>query len=64
MFTCNDQIKQVFFIFNTWELLSEHKLLKALTLVGPTRENLKLDPFAVLHLDNQLYIKAMRSNYI
>ena len=30
------------------------KDLQALTLVGPTREDLILDPLAVLHLDNQL----------
>ena len=27
-----------------------------MTLVGPTRENLVLDPLAVLHLDNRLYM--------
>ena len=31
---CDDQINQVFFIFNTWELLSEHKRLKSLELIG------------------------------
>ena len=30
------------------------KDLQALTLVGPTREDLILDPLGVLHLDNQL----------
>ena len=32
------------------------KDLQALTLVGPTRENLLLEPLAVLHLDNQILI--------
>ena len=32
------------------------KYLEALTLVGPTRDNPVLDPLAVLHLDNQLFI--------
>ena len=31
------------------------KDLQALTLVGPTRNNLELDPLAVLHLDNKLF---------
>ena len=30
--------------------------LRALTLVGPTRENQVQDPLAVLNLDNLLYI--------
>ena len=29
--------------------------LQALTLEGPTRNNLVLDPLAELHLDNQLF---------
>ena len=29
---------------------------QALTLVGPTREDPVLDPLAVLHLDNRLYM--------
>ena len=32
------------------------RALQALTLVGPTRENLLLDPLAELHLDNRLFI--------
>ena len=32
------------------------KDLQALTLVGPTRENIVLDPLAVQHPNNQLYI--------
>ena len=32
------------------------KDLPALTLVGPTRNNPVLDPLAVLHLNNHLYI--------
>ena len=32
------------------------KDLRALTLVGPTRENPVLNPLAVLHLDNCLYM--------
>ena len=32
------------------------KDLRALTLLGPTRENLLLDPLAVQYLNNQLYI--------
>ena len=31
------------------------KDLRALTLVGPTRDNPLLDPLAALHLDNRLY---------
>ena len=38
------------------ELSVNRKVLQALTLVGPTRENPVPDPLAVLHLDNQLYI--------
>ena len=32
------------------------KDLQALTLMGPTRNNLVLDPLAVPHLDNRLYM--------
>ena len=42
------------------ELSVNRKDLRALTLVGPTRNNRILDPLAVLHLDNRLYI--MNSN--
>ena len=38
----------------TCRLYLQH--LKALTLVGSTRNNLVLDPLAALHLNNQLYI--------
>ena len=34
------------------------KDLRALTLVGPTRDNPVLDPLAVLHLYNQLFING------
>ena len=34
------------------------KDLQATTLVGPTRENLKLNTLAVLHLDNHLLNKT------
>ena len=41
-------------------LMSDYLLLatdlRTLTLVGPTRDNPVLDPLAVLHLDNQLYM--------
>ena len=32
------------------------KELRALTLVGPTRDNPVLEPLAVLHINNRLYI--------
>ena len=38
------------------------KDLQALTLVGPTRENPVLDPLAVQHLDNLLYIWKVSGN--
>ena len=47
----------MFFIFNTKELFRELKNLWALTLVGPTKENLVLDPLAVQHLNNQQFMK-------
>ena len=34
----------------------EHKVLQALTLVGPTWENLKQKPLSAQHLDNWLYM--------
>ena len=37
------------------------KDLQALNLVGPTRDNLVLDPLDVLHLDIQLYIQLLTS---
>ena len=37
-----------------WNFSENRKVLWALTLVGPTRENLVLDPLAVQHLDNRL----------
>ena len=39
-----------------WNFQANIKDLQALTLVGPTRENLILDPLSVLHLDNRLCI--------
>ena len=38
---CDNKIKQVFFIFNFKGITSEEK---ALTLVGPSRDNPVLDP--------------------
>ena len=35
------------------------KDLPALTLVGPTSENLIQDPLAIQHLDNRLFIIAL-----
>ena len=35
------------------------KDLQALTLVGPPRDNPELDPLAVLHLDNWLYMSKI-----
>ena len=37
-------------------VLTDRKDLRALTLVGPTRENLVPDPLAVQHLDNRVYL--------
>ena len=34
-----------------WQVANLKKIL-AFTLVGPTRDNLAIDPLAVLHLDN------------
>ena len=39
------------------ELSVKRKDLQALTLVGPPTDNPKLDPLAVLHLNNRLYMK-------
>ena len=45
-------------LFQTlWEPMLNKKEFQALTLVGPTWNNPVLDPLAVLHFDNQLYIK-------
>ena len=42
-------------LFQTpWELSVNRKDLRALILVGPTRDNPVPDPLAVLHLDNRL----------
>ena len=38
------------------EPIVNRKDLRALTLVGPTRSNLVLDPLAKLHLDNPLFM--------
>ena len=44
-------------LFSTLRELSvNRKDLLALTLVGPPRDNPELDPLAVLHLNNPLYI--------
>ena len=51
---CDNKIQQVFFISTSREPSVNRKDLRALTLVGPTRDNLVIDPLAVLHLDNQL----------
>ena len=53
---CDYKIKQVFFISTLREPSVNRKDLRALTLVGPTRDNPEPDPLAVLHLDNRLYI--------
>ena len=53
------KINQVFFIFNTRELSLNRKDLQASTLVGLTQENPALDPLAVLHLDNWLYMYTL-----
>ena len=42
------------FISQFKEPLVNRKDLQALTLVGPTRDNLVFDPVAVLHLDKKL----------
>ena len=53
--SCVNKINQVFFTYNTRELFSEQNRLRidlrALTLVGPAKEILVLDPPAVQHLD-------------
>ena len=53
---CDNKIKQAYFIINLKGPSVNRKDLRALTLVGPTRNNQVLEPLAVLHLDNQLYI--------
>ena len=47
-------IPHIFFI-SSYAAQTNIKDLQALTLVGPTRENLVLDPLAIQHLDNQLF---------
>ena len=47
-----NKMKQLSIVFNTRELFIEFKDSWALTLVGPIRENLVLDPQAGQHLDN------------
>ena len=50
-------IQGLFSLFSTLREPSvNRKDLRALTLVGPTRDNPVLDPLVVIHLDNQLYI--------
>ena len=48
----------MFFIFNFKGTLVNQKVLRALALVGPTWDNPVLDPLAVLHLDNRLYLSV------
>ena len=46
-------------LFQTlWEPSVNRKVLRALTLVVTTQNNPELDPLAVLHLDNQLYMQS------
>ena len=40
------------------------KDLQALTLVGPPRDNLELDPLAAQHLDNGLYMLLVGSRWV
>ena len=47
-----DKIKQVFFIFNTRELLSEQKRLGGLNLSGTYQGKPSIEPLAVQHLNN------------
>ena len=50
------KIGQAFFIFSTSEITVNRKELWASTLEGQTRENPKLEPLAVLHINYQIYI--------
>ena len=49
----------MFFIFNIRELSVIRKDLQASTLGGQNQENPTLDPLAVQHLINQLYIRSV-----
>ena len=60
-------------VLNSWkysneknELSREQQLstIRALMLVGPTRENLILDPLVVQHLNNLLYLNDLILSYI
>ena len=49
------------FTYNS-KVFSLMKHLWALSLEGTPRDNLEIDPLAVLHLDNWLYMKKMLLN--
>ena len=51
---CDNKIKQVLFISTLRETSVNRKDFRALTLVGPPRDNLESNPLAVLLLDNRL----------
>ena len=53
--TCGNQIKHLFLFSTLREPSVNRKDLLALTIVGPPRDNLELDPLVVLHLNNRLY---------
>ena len=53
---CDNKINQVFNISNFMGTSSESERLMSLDISGHTRDNLLLDPLAVLHLHNRLYI--------
>ena len=46
-------------IIKIWNSPVNRKYLQALTFLGPTRDNLVLDPLAVLHFDNRQYLNIM-----
>ena len=53
---CDNKINQVFNISNFMGTSSESERLMSLDISGHTRDNLLLDPLAVLHLHNRLHI--------
>ena len=53
------KIKQMFFIIYFKGTLENIKDVRALTLVRPPGENPEIDPLAVLHLCNRLYITIL-----
>ena len=61
---CSTPSNPVFFIFNTRELLVNRKDLRASTLVGLNRESQAIDPLAVQHLNNPLYMLTLQSIFI